>query len=354
MNGLSRHIEILLLDNDCVIVPELGGFVAHYKPAAFIEETGLFSPPQRTLGFNVQLQLNDSLLVQSYVETYDISYPEALTRIEAEVAMVKDTLHTTGEYEFHGIGVLTLQADGNYEFTPCLAGLLTPSLFALNSFDFPIIRHVSRPSDDNETITPTTYTPGATTITADSRADENKAAERRKATVEISLTTLRNIAAAAVILLLFIFSSIPAGIGSSQLMKSAIIDTDIIKAFMEKNSSVIMQGKWFSDTTLAAEAAADNAIDMEAETTTDLADSITTAPEKHFTIVLASKVSRQGAQNFINLLERSGLDKASIKETPTVRRVVYDAFATEEEARDTLRQLRGKSDVFTEAWVAEI
>ena len=31
MIELARHIEILLLENDCVIVPELGGFIAHYN-----------------------------------------------------------------------------------------------------------------------------------------------------------------------------------------------------------------------------------------------------------------------------------------------------------------------------------
>ena len=35
MIELARHIEILLLENDCVIVPELGGFIAHYQPAYY-------------------------------------------------------------------------------------------------------------------------------------------------------------------------------------------------------------------------------------------------------------------------------------------------------------------------------
>ena len=36
MIELSRHIESLLLDNDCVIVPELGGFIAHYQSAYYV------------------------------------------------------------------------------------------------------------------------------------------------------------------------------------------------------------------------------------------------------------------------------------------------------------------------------
>ena len=33
MIELARHIEILLLENDCVIIPDFGGFIAHYQPA---------------------------------------------------------------------------------------------------------------------------------------------------------------------------------------------------------------------------------------------------------------------------------------------------------------------------------
>ena len=79
---LERHIEILLLSNDCVIVPDFGGFMAHHVDAHYDEEETIFLPPQRTLGYNPQLKINDSLLAQSYVEAYYISYPEAILRIE--------------------------------------------------------------------------------------------------------------------------------------------------------------------------------------------------------------------------------------------------------------------------------
>ena len=85
MIELERHIEILLLRNDCVIVPGLGGFIASHIPATYDERDCLFLPPQRTLGFNPKLNINDSLLVQSYTEAYDISYPDAQNRISGEV-----------------------------------------------------------------------------------------------------------------------------------------------------------------------------------------------------------------------------------------------------------------------------
>ena len=38
MIELAQHIEALLLENDCVIVPGFGGFVAHYAPATHVKE----------------------------------------------------------------------------------------------------------------------------------------------------------------------------------------------------------------------------------------------------------------------------------------------------------------------------
>ena len=132
---LERHIEILLLDNDCVIVPDLGGFMSHYIEARYDDRENLYLPPLRTLGFNPKLTMNDSLLAQSYVEAYDISFPEAISRIEKEVSELHQHLENEGYYELYDIGTLRLNGEGNYEFEPCEAGILTPSLYGLNTLE---------------------------------------------------------------------------------------------------------------------------------------------------------------------------------------------------------------------------
>lgn len=134
---LERHIEILLLNNDCVIVPGLGGFMTNHVEARYDDEDHMFLPPLRTLGFNPKLRLNDSLLAQSYIEAYDISYPEAFRRIESEVNELKQRIENEGYYELNDVGTLKLNEEGCYVFTPCEAGILTPELYGLSSFDMP-------------------------------------------------------------------------------------------------------------------------------------------------------------------------------------------------------------------------
>ena len=130
MIQLQRHIEILLLGHDCVIIPGFGGFIAHHVDARYDADDRLWLPPYRTLGFNLQLTLNDSLLVQSYVEAYDMSYPDALRQIESEVEELKDVLSSEGAYEMDGVGTLHVNFEGNIEFEPCEAGILSPEVGA--------------------------------------------------------------------------------------------------------------------------------------------------------------------------------------------------------------------------------
>ena len=97
MIELAQHIEALLLENDCVIVPNFGGFVAHYAPATYVKEENLFLPPTRIIGFNSQLKLNDGVLVQSYMSAHDTSFADATRMVEKEVNAFVEILHEEGK-----------------------------------------------------------------------------------------------------------------------------------------------------------------------------------------------------------------------------------------------------------------
>ena len=128
MIELARHIEILLLENDCVIIPDFGGFIAHYQPARYIKEENLYLPPVRTIGFNPQLTINDGLLVQSYMQAHHTDFPDATRMIEEEVAGLKEQLYQNGCAEMHGIGVLHYNIHSTYEFHPNEDGALSPTI----------------------------------------------------------------------------------------------------------------------------------------------------------------------------------------------------------------------------------
>ncbi len=134
MIELSKHIESLLLDNDCVIVPELGGFIAHYQSAYYVEEERIFIPPTRKVGFNPQLTMNDGLLAQSFMQVYHLDYSDAMNRISEKVDFLKGALYKGEVVELHGIGALHYNIYDEYEFHSTESGLLSPSLYGLDAF----------------------------------------------------------------------------------------------------------------------------------------------------------------------------------------------------------------------------
>ena len=341
---LERHIEILLLSNDCVIVPDLGGFMAHHIDAHYDEQEHIFLPPQRTLGFNPQLKLNDSLLAQSYVEAYDISYPEALRRIEAEVAELKQYLTTEGFYELNDIGCLSVNDEGKLEFEPCEAGILTPELYGLSSFELTALNDTKANSTNDE---------------------EEQSAETEETTGEraitIKMTWVRNAVAVAAILIAVFILALPTGktdmmqrtisnINNGLLFGMTSKDTNTSKIEIKRN----VESEW-KENTLETEktAKADSVAKVSADSTNLTPPSTLHTPQKGYCIVLASYVSMRNANAFIERLQKQGYDQAEIFERNSIRRVIYGHYPSENDAYNDLRRFHRNSET-AEAWVMEI
>ena len=73
----SVYLIELLKTNDCVIIPDLGGFIANYHSAASNSQGDQFNPPTKDLVFNGKLKKNDGLLVNFICERDCVGYFEA-------------------------------------------------------------------------------------------------------------------------------------------------------------------------------------------------------------------------------------------------------------------------------------
>ena len=354
MIELERHIEILLLSNDCVIVPDFGGFMAHHVDAHYDEEEGCFLPPQRTLGFNPQLKINDSLLAQSYVETYDISYPEAILRIEDEVNELKMHLQTKGIYEMSDIGTLEFNENGNYVFTPCEAGILTPYLYGLCSFDMkPFNMAVSGKETEQEVEQETAQVINMDPFNHHEEAVETEEDDEEDV-VRIKFSWIRNTVAVAAILLAVFLAAIPTG--KTEMMTRTIsnINNGLLFGMMSKdtNTSKIEIDK--ADIQKNTNKA-DTVIELQ-----KIKEEVTTKTKPiekgGYCIVLASQVSKRNAEIFIEKLRKKGLDSAELytkNRVQPIRRVVFGNYQTQEEAYNALRKIH-KDEELKDAWVYKL
>lgn len=146
MIELAKHIEFLLLENDCVILPGFGGFVAHYTEATYEAKNQLFMPPMRTIGFNPQLQLNDGLLTQSVMEVYGTNYGDALKMVTRWVNLLKEQLYEEGSVELCNVGQLRMSIRGTMDFVPFNSRLTTSWLYGLGSFEMPKLSERTQPA----------------------------------------------------------------------------------------------------------------------------------------------------------------------------------------------------------------
>ena len=357
---IERHIEILLLDNDCVIVPGLGGFTAHHVEARFDESDDVFLPPLRTLGFNQQLKINDSLLVQSYIEAYDISYPEALRRIEGEVEELRQRLTNDGYYEMTDIGVLEMNEDGNIIFTPCEAGILTPELYGLSSFEMqPLMAEESTTSASSTQVQKPNVEPTPITTTvfdqvgqkeetsANDAGQDTDTDEDAEKTICIKVSWLRNagIAAAAALLLFFVIFPISHS-GLKNVNIGDFNGTSFFSKLIPKDSQ--MNNINISEIKASAK-------DSSRQSVKDsVKDSIKGIEPKvksdTFCIVLASCIPQKNAERYVEQLHKKGFDKAYAMVNNKMVRVIYGNYTSETDAYNDLQKIRSK-DEFEQAWI---
>lgn len=381
---LGRHIEILLLDNDCVIVPDFGGFVAHHVSARYDTEERVWLPPMRTLGFNPQLRINDSLLVQSYVNAYDISYPEALRRIEDEVNELSEQLQHQGAYEMEGIGVLSINEEGSICFEPCEAGILSPTLYALPVCPFLTLKEgLSVQSSQNVQSSQRGLSLTSQNVQSEVASesedgpdllefidDNNDAEDTEERAIQIKLSWVRNAVAVAAAVVAFFLMATPianSNLGSrtmsdlrgNLLYKLMPQDTNMVPASPVAESTESIDSPVIEETAVKTPnhvetEKTDNS--LESAKAVDSAKSVRSAVSDspaQYCIVLASQVKKSNAEYYVEQLKKRGYGEAEVYEHNNIVRVVYGSYATEADAYTQLRKMNDKEE-FSEAWVYRI
>ena len=354
MIELAQHIETLLLENDCVIVPGFGGFVAHYSPATRIKEENIFLPPTRTIGFNPQLKLNDGVLVQSYMSAYDTSFADASRIVEKEVNEFIGLLHEEGKAHLDNIGEIHYNVYGNYEFIPYDSKITTPSLYGLDFFE---MQELSVLQQKEKVWVPTHQ-------------------EKEKKTFEISINRayLRNAAAMIAAIVLFFAFSTPVENTDvqknnyelfEQIEKQSVAVTPVYV-----KSEAMQQAKKLSASSTKASSTKKHTADKvktskpiavkEVKVTKQGTSATTaaTAPavksqksvNHPFHIIVAGGISLKDAEAIATQLKSKGFANAKALNMDGKVRVSISSFDNRNEATKQLLELR-KNETYKKAWL---
>jgi len=370
MIELAQHIEALLLENDCVIVPGFGGFIAHYAPATLITEENLFLPPARTIGFNPQLKLNDGVLVQSYMNTHETSFSDASRRIEKQVNQLITLLHEEGKVHLGNIGEIHYNIHGRYEFVPYNHKITTPAFYGLDSFEMRELAVLRQPKE--KVLIPAVL-------------------EKEKKTYDIRINRafLRNAVAVVAAIVLFFTFSIPVentdvrknnyaqllpGELFGQIEKQSVAVTPVcmkqVKLPLKKKKAA--QGQPMMQTshpvkvkevrvapitatpsttaTSSASVQTGTAVAPTVQKKTVVSATAAPATKMPFHIIVVGGISMKDAEAIASQLQAKGYSGARVLNTDGKVRVSIRSFANRNEATQFLLNLR-KEENYQNAWL---
>ena len=127
MKKLDKHIEELLHNHDCVILPSFGGFITSKMPAFYNKFTSVFHPAKKKILFNKHLVFNDGLLATQVAEKKSMSVEEA----NQLLIQFKDDcflrLNEEGRVVIEKVGVLFFDKEKNIQFQQSSTNFLKES-----------------------------------------------------------------------------------------------------------------------------------------------------------------------------------------------------------------------------------
>ncbi|MBQ3781080.1 MAG: SPOR domain-containing protein [Bacteroidaceae bacterium] len=341
---LARHIEALLLQHDCVVVPGFGGFITNYVEAQpeQQEATTVFYPPYRVVRFNQSLQQSDGLLVGSYMTAYDAAFPAAERQMQKDVDEMVGRLALTGRYELDHIGLLRMDLSHHITLESAESGLTTPSFYGLSTLEMASAEAVEAERKLKEAIELTTLVPVVTEPANEEEDNDTVTISIRRRWVDVAIS------AAAAVLLFFLFSY--------PMMNEPSAD-DVVVAGAQPTTvtkqNATQQAAQPAETPVATAHA-------EAEETAEVAEQPDVQPaqeqetattEAAFSIVLASYVAEPNSLEYIEQLAKAGFKEGRFERTGKVNRVLYGRYASADAANKALKALKEQSGEFREAWV---
>lgn len=378
MKNLARHIELLLRDNDCVILPGFGGFIARDVPAYYVSDEGLYYPPSRSISFNASITMNDGLLAQSYMKSYQVDYARANYMIDVAVEQLTDLLDEEGTAVLPRIGRLTQDINQALQFTPDEAGIASPLHFGLSSFaikELGLLMTAETPREAKPIITHT-----GKTIDLHIRKD-----------------VLHRVVSTAAVFLLLLMVALPTGVHKptdiaalhlTEIIAApqapvSVTETEVIPAACDTTSVVLTETiaeelapalTVETEPTPSQEAAVEVAelsaspaevvAEQEVLTEPTPADPVAgpviePAPVavatsgKTYHIIVASLPSHRGADETLNQYTRMGYAEASIVERDNRVRISLMQFADKDKANEQLKVLRQNAK-FQNAWLLAV
>lgn len=114
---LSKMVKELILDNDVVVLPGMGAFVADMVPSTFSDKGYTINPPYRRLCFRPKPDEGD-ILVKFYADSNNVSVEVADRILRGFLSELKSVVYQKKTVILPGLGRLRATKENNLFFVP--------------------------------------------------------------------------------------------------------------------------------------------------------------------------------------------------------------------------------------------
>lgn len=349
---IITHIERVLLVNDCVIVPDFGGFVLRRCPALFVAEENAFSPAHNEIVFNPALNHNDGLLTESYMQIYGMDFNEAQQTLRQDLDEWKRALDEYGTVSAGRLGSFRRNEEGALIFEPeADASRYTFDTYGLTSF---YMAPVGTERSHDSLVTRLPVSP------QDSPSEETPRTEKTGREVPLLLRMMGRVAgiAVAAVVLFFLITtpvkdvnrnSYTAGFAPSEILTSTFSageaeKTSPVQPTKETDEPVDL-GPSLPEPSVEP---ATGAVQKTIHSSTEIA--IENVARRSYYVIIGSFDSRSRARKFV-----SEIDPAECRQIGMVRsgqriRVYAAKYDNRAEAEAYVSRLR-KTEKFKTSWL---
>jgi len=337
--NFDKYISDLLLQNDCVIVPDFGGFVANYTSAKIHPAKHTFTPPSKNVVFNKNLKNNDGLLAYHITTAEKINYSDACKNINNYVNSWNKKLKGGEKIEIKNVGSLYLDVEQNIQFNPDKSFNYLLDSFGLTTFQSPPIKRESVHKKTQPRFIDRKPLP----------------AERKKASIK------RYIVTAIIAPLLFAILWIPL---KTDLIKN--INYSSLNPFNKGSSGVSEKNNVAEPISKEAKVSDAERIEKSSAITINKSPKIPSIQteqqpipvsaelladedkNKKYHIIGGCFAVRENAEKLTNKLKQNGYNASIIDHFNSLYRVRYNSYANRGEAIEALAKIRSNNP---EAWL---
>jgi len=321
MQRLFIHIKRLLLTNDCVIIPEFGGFVLHPCPATYQPKEHRFCPPGKSLVFNPTLKHYDRLLPESYMQIDGMTVEEAHFSLKKDTEELYQILEKEGFVYFEKIGFLKKDNAGKLFFeVEHNSSFVCLKPYGLRPFYLsPVVHEPSSIIKLETKQKHTDYTP-----------------------VNHAFLRLAGVSAAAVALFLFVSTPV------NDVNRSSYSASFIPSEFISRNMCVpdiphdtiqesVLEVDSIKSTAISEEIPHPSVVVQESQPTIKATEAI---PQRTYYAIIGSFTSERQANQFIQQINMPELSNMGIVKYEEKVRVYADKFDNRNDAQNYILRLR--------------